>query len=64
MNCNPKRTQTIESIRKREEEKKQYNDWFNSLSKEEQKQELSRRKRNLNSALKLIGLFGIENYLD
>lgn len=43
MNCNYKRSYCEARNKKWEQQKKEYDEWFNSLSKEEQETELKRK---------------------
>lgn len=64
MKCNYKRSYDEALNKKWEQQKKEYDEWFNGLSKEEQEVELRHKEENLKSAFELLTLphkLGIRN---
>lgn len=56
MKCNYKRSHSEALNKKWEQQKKEYDEWFNSLSKEEQEIELRRKKQNLKYTFNLLSI--------
>ena len=44
-------------IKKWEQQKKEYDEWFNSLSKEEQEVELKRKEQRLKDTFNLLSIY-------
>lgn len=56
MNCNYKRSYSEALNKKWEQQKKEYDEWFNSLSEEEQKAELKRKEQSLKDTFNLLSI--------
>lgn len=57
MKCNYKRSYSEALNKKWEQQKKEYDEWFNSLSKEEQETELKRKEQNLKDTFNLLSIY-------
>ena len=57
MKCNYKRSYDEALNKKWEQQKKEYDEWFNSLSKEEQETELKRKEQNLKDTFNLLSIY-------
>ena len=57
MKCNYKRSYGEALNKKWEQQKKEYDEWFNSLSKEEQETELKRKEQNLKDTFNLLSIY-------
>ena len=57
MKCNYKRSYGDALNKKWEQQKKEYDEWFNSLSKEEQETELKRKEQNLKDTFNLLSIY-------
>lgn len=57
MKCNYKRSYSEALNKKWEQQKKEYDEWFNSLSEEEQKTELKRKEQNLKDTFNLLSIY-------
>ena len=56
MKCNHKRSYSEALNKKWEQQKKEYDEWFNSLSKEEQEAELKRKEQSLKDTFNLLSI--------
>ena len=59
MKCNYKRSYSEALNKKWEQQKKEYDEWFNSLSKEEQETELKRKEQNLKDTFNLLSIYHV-----
>lgn len=57
MKCNYKRSYSEARNKKWEQQKKEYDEWFNSLSKDEQETELKRKEQNLKDTFNLLSIY-------
>lgn len=57
MKCNYKRSYNEALNKKWKQQKKEYDEWFNNLSKEEQEAELKRKEQSLKDAFNLLSIF-------
>ena len=57
MKCNYKRSYDEALNKKWEQQKKEYDEWFNSLSKEEQETELKRKEQSLKDTFNLLSIY-------
>lgn len=57
MKCNYKRSYDEARNKKWEQQKKEYDEWFNSLSKEEQETELKRKEQSLKDTFNLLSIY-------
>lgn len=57
MKCNYKRSYSEALNKKWEQQKKEYDEWFNSLSKEEQETELKRKEQSLKDTFNLLSIY-------
>ena len=57
MKCNYKRAYSEALNKKWEQQKKEYDEWFNSLSKEEQETELKRKEQSLKDTFNLLSIY-------
>ena len=57
MKCNYKRSYSGALNKKWEQQKKEYDEWFNSLSKEEQETELKRKEQSLKDTFNLLSIY-------
>lgn len=57
MNCNYKRSYDEALNKKWEQQKKEYDEWFNGLSEEEQEVELKRKEQNLKDTFNLLSIY-------
>ena len=57
MKCNYKRLYSEVFNKKWEQQKKEYDEWFNSLSKEEQETELKRKEQSLKDTFNLLSIY-------
>lgn len=57
MKCNYKRSYSEALKKKWEQQKKEYDEWFNSLSKEEQETELKRKEQSLKDTFNLLSIY-------
>ena len=56
MNCNYKRSYSEALNKKWEQQNKEYDEWFNSLSEEEQKAELKCKEQKLKDTFNLLSI--------
>ena len=59
MKCNYKRSYDEARNKKWEQQKKEYDEWFNSLSKEEQETELKRKEQSLKDTFNLLSIYHV-----
>ena len=57
MKCNYKRSYSEALNKKWEQQKKEYDEWFNSLSKEVQETELKRKEQSLKDTFNLLSIY-------
>ena len=57
MKCNYKRSYSEALNKKWEQQKKEYDEWFNSLLKEEQETELKRKEQSLKDTFNLLSIY-------
>ena len=57
MKCNYKRSYSEARNKKWEQQKKEYDEWFNSLSKEERETELKRKEQSLKDTFNLLSIY-------
>ena len=57
MKCNYKRSYDEARNKKWEQQKKEYDEWFNSLSEEEQETELKRKEQSLKDTFNLLSIY-------
>ena len=59
MKCNYKRSYSEALNKKWEQQKKEYDEWFNNLSKEEQETELKRKEQSLKDTFNLLSIYHV-----
>lgn len=59
MKCNYKKSYSEALNKKWEQQKKEYDEWFNSLSKEEQETELKRKEQSLKDTFNLLSIYHV-----